>query len=76
MNVDRLRQAVNAQPFRPFQLRFGSGQFVQVPHPELIAIAPSGRYAYVCSREQDQHIDVMLIESIEYTQPETGDNAA
>ena len=37
MDIDRLREAIRAVPFRPFTLHLSDGRSFSVAHPELIA---------------------------------------
>jgi len=73
MTAKELRDAIKAEPFLPFRLRFGSGQTVKVPHPEFIALSPSGRTAVIFTEKGSfeagshmQIVDVLLIEAIEF----------
>jgi hypothetical protein len=63
-----LRQALHAQPFRPFVIRLVDGRALPVPHQELVAIA--GRTVLVTSPQQDESyavIDSLLIVSLDFT---------
>ena len=47
MNIETLRSVRAAKPFRPFEVRTGSGEAYMITHPEIIAIAPDGETAVV-----------------------------
>jgi len=47
MNIDTLRIVREAKPFRPFEVRTGSGEAYMITHPEIMAIAPDGETAVV-----------------------------
>ena len=47
MTFDSLRAIRNARPFRPFEIRTGSGETYPVSHPEVIAIARDSDTAVV-----------------------------
>lgn len=71
-----IENAIRAAPFRPFRIHFGSGRSVLVRHPEFIHLSPSGRTAIVWTEigsfeegDRSQIVDVLLIESIEFTDP-------
>jgi hypothetical protein len=78
---NELRRAIQSQPFRPFRIRFGSGDALDVPHPEFIAISPSGRTAVVFGQngsfeegDGTSVVDVLLIERLEFP-PVAGNGA-
>jgi hypothetical protein len=67
MTSDRVRDACNAEPFRPFRLHLGGGRSLEVQHPELLMISPSGRTAAVFGKnDQLEIVDVFMIQSIEF----------
>jgi hypothetical protein len=68
MPPDQLRQAYNAQPFKPFIIHMADGRSAAVDHREFMSIAPSGRYTIVV-RPDDSYelIDLLLIASLEFT---------
>ena len=43
MQVDQIRDAIHAQPFRPFALRLVDGTTHIVTHPEWVTIPPGRR---------------------------------
>jgi hypothetical protein len=66
MTIGHLRDVVKAQPFKPFRLHMGDGRALDVPHPDFVAIHPSGRVAIVFGpRDQFEIVDVLLVTSIE-----------
>lgn len=69
MQAAELRNALTADPFRSFRLRFGSGKTVRVTNPGLVAVSQSGRTAFAFHPDDDgwDIIDVMLIESLEFS---------
>jgi len=62
MTSEKLRQALNAQPFQPFQIYLADGRRLKVPHPELLALSPSGR-TMILYQPDDSHdvIDLLLV---------------
>lgn len=67
MTSEKLREALKSEPFRPFRLHLGGGRSLDVQHPELVAVSPSGRTAAVY-RPKDalEIIDVLMVQSIEF----------
>lgn len=68
MSGERIREALDHDPFRPFRLRFGSGKVVDVANPGLVAISKSGRTAFAFHPHDDgwDIIETMLVEAIEF----------
>jgi hypothetical protein len=68
MQAEQLREALDRDPFRPFNLRFGSGKVLKVSNPGLVAISKSGRTTFAFHAQDDgwDIIETMLIEAIEF----------
>ena len=65
MNIETLRNVRAAKPFRPFEVRTGSGEAYMITHPEIIAIAPDGETAVVFPGPGRVHlIDVASITEV------------
>ena len=43
MTIERIRELLDLQPFRPFVMHLADGREIPVHHRELIIAAPSGR---------------------------------
>ena len=70
MQVETIREALRAEPFRPFTVRLADGRSLPVPHPELVGLA--GRTIFVASPAQDESyslVDSVLIVSLDYAAP-------
>lgn len=66
MTVQQLRTVQGASPFRPYTLQLADGSEVHVRHPELVAIAPSGRtLAVAASEDAFKIIDLLLVTAID-----------
>jgi hypothetical protein len=66
MTSERLRELHRARPFRRFVIHLSDGRQLPVDHPELLAIAPSGRTAAVILKDDSSHwIDVLLVTDLE-----------
>lgn len=71
---ERLRAVHQAQPFQPFTLHMSDGRSLDVTHPELMAVAPTGRWAMVIdSAESTHYIDSLLVTDIEVKKPKGKD---
>ena len=67
MTKEAIKEAVNAQPFRPFTLRMADGSSYPVPARDFISISPSERRSIAVWNERGGNslLDVMLITAIE-----------
>lgn len=66
MTIDRLRDAYNAQPFRPFTIHLADGRRVPVVHREFIMSVPSGRTIIVVQPDDTVNIiDLLLVTDLE-----------
>lgn len=66
MTIEAIRDAVHAEPFRPFRLRLAGGPVVNVGHPDYIAFGPKGRTLVVYGDDDNfRFLDTMLISEIE-----------
>jgi hypothetical protein len=62
MTVYRVREYLHARPFHRFVLHLADGRALPVDHPELMALAPSGRTAVVVQKDDSTSIiDLMLV---------------
>jgi hypothetical protein len=70
MSVSAIREAINAQPFRPFTVRVADQRSYLVPHPEFISIGPNNRTAVVWFNDGGCSIlDMLLITGIDISPP-------
>ena len=66
MTIGHLRNVVKARPVRPFRLHMGDGRALDVPHPDFVAVHPTGRVAIVFGpKDQFEIVDLLLVTSIE-----------
>jgi hypothetical protein len=67
MTSIELKNALKAEPFRPFRVHLGGGRTVDVVDPEFVAVAPSGRTAAICGPDDAfEIVDILMIQSIEF----------
>lgn len=70
MTVERLRDALRAQPFRPFTLHLADGRAIPVRHSEWALASPSGRTTVVIQPDDSLNIiDLLLVTDLEFSQP-------
>jgi len=73
---ERLRAVHQAKPFQPFTLHLSDGRSPKVTHPELLAIAPTGRWAMVIDSDESTHyVDILLVTDIEVKKPKSKDGS-
>jgi hypothetical protein len=67
VTIERIREAHQARPFKPFTLRTGGGREYSVRHPEFMAMTPGGRTVIVTHNEESvEMIDLLLVESLHF----------
>jgi len=73
MRNEDLKEAIKAEPFKPFLIRMADGREYHVPHPEFILLTPSGRMAIVVlPNDAVTHLDTMLITSLLFDKNRNG----
>jgi hypothetical protein len=66
MTIEKLRETMNAQPFRPFVLHLADGRQLPVVHREFIAPSPSGRTIVVYQPDDSMNIvDLLFVTDLE-----------
>jgi hypothetical protein len=67
MKIDELRARIHAVPFQPFTVHTADGRSIPVPHPDFIAIAGTGRTAFITFERKPSLavVDVPLITQLE-----------
>lgn len=66
MRIERIRQTLRAQPFRPFWIHLADGGRIPVEHEDFVALEPTGREFVVYLPDDSLHIvDVMLVTRLE-----------
>ena len=66
MKIEKIREALHAQPFRPFWVHLADGGRLQVEHEDFVALDPAGREMIVYQPDSSHHIvDVMLVTRLE-----------
>lgn len=66
MTVERIRELIDVQPFRPFVMHLADGRGIPVHHRELIIAAPSGRTLIVVQPDDTMNIvDLLLVTDVE-----------
>jgi hypothetical protein len=66
MTVQQLKDAYEAQPFRPFVIHLADGREIPVKSREFIITVPSGRTVFVAqSDDRVNIIDLLLVTDLE-----------
>ena len=66
MNLQAIREVLQATPFTRFRIRMASGRKLKVEHPDFISIDPGGRTVIVFKLDGDwEAVDIPLVNSIE-----------
>jgi intein/homing endonuclease len=67
MNVNELRRAHRARPFRAFRLRLADGREIPLTHPENLMVSSDGRcVAVYVPREGTEILDLPLVTAIDF----------
>jgi hypothetical protein len=67
MTIERLRDAYNQQPFRPFVMRLADRRGIPVVHREYMLTTPSGRTVVVVQPDDSiKIIDYLLATDLEF----------
>jgi hypothetical protein len=70
MTVEQFRNALRAQPFRPFVMHLADGRAIPVQHPELAVSTSTGRTTVVVQPDDTLNIiDLLLVTDLEYREP-------
>jgi len=73
MTIERIRELLDLQPFRPFVMHLADGREIPVHHRELIIAAPSGRTLIVVQPDDAMNIiDLLLVTDIELKRGRNG----
>ena len=68
MTIEKIREAMNQQPFVPFVVRTVEGQAFEVRHPDFIATSTNGRIVTVFDDAGQHILDVRLVVELTYPQ--------
>ena len=71
MTIDDIREALRAEPFKPFTIHRSDGRTHDVVHPEFV-LAPERARTIVVYKPGNgySHVDVRLITSLEFGGPD------
>jgi len=69
MDLNGVREAVHARPFRPFTMRLADGRALRVPHPDFVAIG-SRRVVVLGERDSTSFVEPLLIVSLDFDEPQ------
>ncbi len=61
MKIEKIREALHAQPFRPFWIHLADDGQIPVAHEDFVALEPAGREIVAYLPDNTHHIvDMML----------------
>lgn len=67
MKINKIREALHAQPFRAFWIHLTDGGRIAVQHEDFVALDPAGREIVVFQPDSSHHlVDVPLITRLEF----------
>ena len=70
MNVEHIRLAREANPFRPFTIHLADGRSHRVPHRDYLSMSPGGRTHIVYESDEAGHmLDALLITELSIDKP-------
>ena len=67
MDREKIREFVEARPFRPFKLMMPSDRELDVPQPEFISLSPVQKNAAIVWHKSgfSEHIDLRWVTSVQ-----------
>ena len=70
MTATEFQKLQRADPFSPYRIRLADGKTIRVPHPDFVAISPTGRMVTAYSADGEMHIiDIFLVTSLAIEPP-------
>ena len=67
MRPEAIKEAVHAQPFKPFTIHLADGREAHVPTPDFMSIHPKGRLVVVFTEAGGvRNLDMAMITEISY----------
>lgn len=68
MTIERLREAVQTKPFRPFSLCLADGRAIRVRGPECVLLPPGAQRTFIVAETGEDYriIDLLMVTSIDY----------
>jgi len=66
MKINKIREALHADPFRPFWIHLADGGRLAAKHEDFVAVEPAGRELIVYQSDNShQIVDVLLVTRLE-----------
>jgi hypothetical protein len=70
MTATEIQKLQRATPFHPYRIHIAGGRTVRVPHPDFLAISPTGRTATAYWENGEIEImDIFLISDLAVEEP-------
>lgn len=69
MTIEKLRQALSAEPFRPFTILVADGREYHVPSREFVTVAPKAERTFVVAHGDEEYtiLDLLLVTGFDFT---------
>jgi hypothetical protein len=70
MKIEKIREVLHAQPFRPFAVHLADGGRLRVEHEDFVALDPSGREMIVyLPNSSHQIVTLAMVTRLEVPAP-------
>lgn len=68
MTIEKLRDAVNTEPFEPFVIVMGDGTRYRVTSREMVAMSPKASRTFLVAYGDEDHavLDLLLVTALEF----------
>lgn len=68
MTIDKLRQVIATEPFRPFTICMADGRQYRVASREFVTIAPKAERTFVVAYGEEEYaiLDLLLVTAFEF----------
>lgn len=73
--IQKLRELLEAHPFRAFVVRLADGRSLDVPSPDMVWMPADGRgglHFFVPAQDRIVSVNLLLVTSIEWASPDAG----
>ncbi len=77
MTIEKLREAIQATPFRPFTISLADGRRIHVPSREFLLVPPKAERTFVVAENAEDYriVDLLLVTTLDFeTAPKRRDN--
>lgn len=74
MNIDQIKEARDARPFKPFTLSLADGRRLGVPHPEYLSFPPAWSRSLIVAQPSGSVsvVNALLVVSLDFDEGKDG----